>query len=79
MPALNDRRAAGLTGAAAMMAANQLAFARYIVEPTLEGLMTIAPGAVEVMLDRLRGKTPPSTRDWLRGKPWSSVKVVIAS
>ena len=62
VPALNDRRAAGLTGAAAMMAANQLAFARYIVEPTLEGLMTIAPGAVEVMLDRLRENTAEYAR-----------------
>ena len=62
VPALNDRRAAGLTGAAAMMAANQLAFARYIVEPTLEGLMTIAPGAVEVMLDRLRRNTAEYAR-----------------
>ena len=52
--ALNDRYAAGATNAAATTAANQIAFARCVVEPTLEGLMTIAPGAVGVMLDRLR-------------------------
>ena len=33
-----------------------------VVEPTLEGLMTIAPGAVEVMLDRLRENTAKYAR-----------------
>ena len=60
--ALNDRYAAGATDAAATTAANQIAFARYVVEPTLEGLMTIAPGAVEVMLDRLRENTAKYAR-----------------
>ena len=60
--ALNDRYAAGATNAAATTAANQIAFARYVVEPTLEGLMTIAPGAVEVMLDRLRENTAKYAR-----------------
>ena len=60
--ALNDRCAAGATNAAATTAANQIAFARYVVEPTLEGLMTIAPGAVEVMLDRLRENTAKYAR-----------------
>ena len=59
--ALNDRDAAG-ANAAATTAANQLAFARYVVEPTLEGLMTIAPGAVEVMLQRLRENTAKYAR-----------------
>jgi cAMP-specific phosphodiesterase 4 len=50
---LNDRDCASVSGTAQTTAANQLAFAEYVVVPSLEGLATIAPGAVEVMLNHL--------------------------
>ena len=76
--ALNDRYAAGATNAAATTAANQIAFARYVVEPTLEGLMTIAPGAVEVMLDRLRENTAKYARV-VAGETVGSIENVVYS
>ena len=49
--ALNDRNANG--GVDKTTAANQAAFLEYVVEPTLSGLATIAPNAVEVMMKHL--------------------------
>jgi cAMP-specific phosphodiesterase 4 len=49
--ALNDRNANG--GVDKTTAANQAAFLEYVVEPTLSSLATIAPNAVEVMMNHL--------------------------
>ena len=49
--ALNDRNASGDVDKTT--AANQAAFLEYVVEPTLSGLATIAPNAVEVMMKHL--------------------------
>jgi hypothetical protein len=48
---LNDRNANG--GVDKTTAANQAAFLEYVVEPTLSSLATIAPNAVEVMMNHL--------------------------